>query len=63
MNSAQRLHLAWSAETARLAGMPGSAENLERKLSDVMVADYQAWAAAEAERQIAEHHRRRPRFR
>lgn len=62
MNSSNRLLYAWQAEAARLAGLPGAAERLERELSEAMVLDYQHHAAREAERHIAEHHRRRPRL-
>lgn len=63
MSTLERLALAQQADFARHLGMPGLAGRLERELSEAMVAEYQAFAAHEAERQIAEHHRRRPRFR
>lgn len=62
MNAANRLFLAWSADTARAAGKPGEAARLEHQLSEAMLDDYAAFEAREAERHIAEHHRRRPRF-
>jgi hypothetical protein len=62
MNSHDRCELAWKADVARAAGKPGKADALERELSQEMVADYDAWVGSEMERQIAEHHRRRPRF-
>lgn len=60
MNSHDRLHMAWTADAARLAGLQGAAERLEHQLSEAMVGDYQAWAAQEAEKQIAKHHKRVP---
>ena len=62
MIAADRLSLAWHADHARTCGLPGAAERYEKELSEAMVADYRAWAAQDAERHIAEHHRRRPRL-
>lgn len=62
VTASERCHLAWNAEAARLAGLPGAAERLEHELSSGMLADYAEFAAREAERHIAKHHRRRPKL-
>jgi hypothetical protein len=43
VTSYDRLHLAWSADEARLKGLPGRAERIEQGLSRAMEADYREW--------------------
>lgn len=62
MTAAKRTELAGKAEDFRLTGQPGAAEALEAFLSRSMVGEYRAWLDSQAERHIAEHHRRRPKL-
>lgn len=58
MLAEERLTLAWSADVARLASLPGEAERLERDLSRAMIADLREWNSREAEKKIEKRRRR-----